>query len=400
MPAAPAPIRLAYLLSQYPAVNHVFMLREVRLLRTLGFEIHVASIRDPDRPLAQMTAAEREEVAATYYVKSSGLRVVASAHLHTLVTRPVSYCRGLTEALRVGISAAPYFAEAVVIGRWMAAHKISHLHTHFASTVATMVARVFPVTFSMTVHGPAEFQDPIKSRLARKVEASLFVCAISQFGLSQIMYANEHAQWGKLERTMLGVDPSEFVPRPFRPNPEPFEIICVGRLAAVKGQHLLIEAIDALASQGRRVRLRLAGDGPDRGELEEDVRRRGIFGEVVFEGNVNQDRLKDLYRGSDVLVLSSFAEGLPVVLMEAMAMEIPCIAPWVNGIPEIITHGVDGLLVPPGSGQALTCAIARLIDDAELRRALGESARRKIVDKFNAQRNIEQLAEIFRRRLS
>jgi glycosyltransferase involved in cell wall biosynthesis len=115
---------------------------------------------------------------------------------------------------------------------------------------------------------------------------------------------------------------------------------------------------------------------------------------------VNQDKLLDLYRESDAMVLSSFAEGLPVVLMEAMAMEIPCVAPWVNGIPEIITHATDGLLAPPGDAEALARAIGRLMDDAELRRTLGQNARLKILEKFDLRRNTEHLADVFRRRLN
>jgi glycosyltransferase involved in cell wall biosynthesis len=196
------------------------------------------------------------------------------------------------------------------------------------------------------------------------------------------------------------VDPSEFQPRPFRASPAPFEIICVGRLAAVKGQHVLIAAMAALVQEGRHIRLRFAGDGPDRAALRQDVEHRGLGDCVSFEGNVNQDKLLDLYRESDAMVLSSFAEGLPVVLMEAMAMEIPCAAPWVNGIPEIVTHATDGLLVPPGDAEALARAIGRLMDDAELRRTLGQNARLKILEKFDLRRNTEHLADVFRRRLN
>jgi colanic acid/amylovoran biosynthesis glycosyltransferase len=394
------PIKIAYLLSQYPAVNHVFMLREVRLLRHLGFEIHVASIRGPDRDVAVMTDAEREETRSTFYVKGAGPFRIIAAHLQTLLSRPVSYLRGLFGAAGNGPSGLLYFAEAVVTGHWMKSHGLSHLHTHYASTVGVMTARIFPVTFSVTFHGPVEFQNPGGSRLAEKVQASLFACAISQYGVGQLMYACNHTQWPKLELTLLGVDPSGFAPRPFRQSPSPFQILCVGRLAPVKGQHLLIGAIDSLVRAGRQIRLRFAGDGPDRQTLRQDVQNRGLAAHVLFEGNVNQDRLRELYRESDALVLSSFAEGLPVVLMEAMAMEIPCVAPWINGIPEIITHEVDGLMVPPGNPQALASAIGRLMDDAELRRALGQRSRLKILEKFDLHRNTEHLGDIFRRRLS
>ena len=375
------------------------MLREVRYLRQLGLEIQVASIRKPDRDPGAMTVAEREEAKAASYVKSAGLARLAAAHARTLATRPGSYIRGLVGALR-SLHSLFYFAEAVAVGDWMRRQGLTHVHTHYASAVGEMVPRIFPVTLSITFHGPAEFQDPVGWRLVEKVQASLFCCAISQYGVSQLMYACDYAEWPKMELTLLGVDPNEFAARPFRAMPAPFQIICVGRLAAVKGQHVLIAATAALAKQGRQVRLRFVGDGPDRAALVRDVEERCLAEHVSFEGNVNQDKLMEMYQESDVLALSSFAEGLPVVLMEAMAMEIPCVAPWVNGIPEIITHGSDGLLTPPGDAEALAGAIARLMDDADLRRTLGEKARVKVLEKFDLRRNTERLAGVFERRLS
>jgi glycosyltransferase involved in cell wall biosynthesis len=168
----------------------------------------------------------------------------------------------------------------------------------------------------------------------------------------------------------------------------------------VKGQHVLIAAMAALIKECRELQLRIAGDGPDRMALRQDAEDRGLSDRVLFEGNLNQDQLLELYRESDTVVLSSFAEGLPVVLMEAMAMEIPCVATWVNGIPEIVTHEIDGLLVPPGDAQALAGAIARLMDDVELRRSLGQRARMKILKKFDLRANAEHLADVFRRRLN
>jgi glycosyltransferase involved in cell wall biosynthesis len=402
-----SPLRMAYLLSQYPAVNHVFMLREVCFLRQRGFDIHVASIRNPDRDPSLMTTAEREEAISTYYVKSSGLSRLALAHVHTLVSRPSQYLRGLAGALCDSSEGRSrrlrglfYFAEAVAVGYWMRRHGLTHVHTHYASTVGFLVKRIFPVTLSITFHGPAEFENPAGSRLTEKVRASLFCCAISQYGVSQLMYACGRREWPKLELTPLGVDPRRFPLRPFQASPAPFRIACVGRLAPVKGQHVLIAAMAALIKESRELRLRIAGDGSDRMALRQDAENRGLSDRVLFEGNLNQDQLLDLYRESDTVVLSSFAEGLPVVLMEAMAMEIPCVATWVNGIPEIVTHETDGLLVPPGDVQALAGAIARLMDDVELRRSLGQRARLKILMKFDLRANAEHLADVFRRRLN
>jgi glycosyltransferase involved in cell wall biosynthesis len=253
---------------------------------------------------------------------------------------------------------------------------------------------------SATFHGMAEFEDPAGFRLAEKVGASLFSCAISYYGLSRLMYACAYSEWPKLELTPLGVDIAEFSPRPFRENPPTFEILSVGQLVAVKGQQVMIAAVDAVVREGRKIRLRLAGDGPARAELEREVERRGLSQVVIFEGYLNQDRLRAVYREADAFMLSSFVEGLPVVLMEAMAMEIPCIATWITGIPELIRDGVNGLLVAPGDIQALSKAIVRLMSDAPLQRRLGESGRRRILEGYDVAANVGRLGEVFSRRLA
>jgi glycosyltransferase involved in cell wall biosynthesis len=354
-----------------------------------------------------MTEAEREEARSSYYIKGASPLEVIQAHAAALAFRPLCYLRGLRGALR-GAGLSPrrilsklcYFAEAIVVGQWMKRNRLSHVHTHFASGVALIVARTFPVTMSATFHGPAEFENLAGFRLEEKVGASLFSCAISFFGLSRLMYASAHSEWPKLEVTPLGVDIAEFAPRPFRENPPVFEILSVGRLAAVKGQQVMIAAVDAVAREGRKIRLRLAGDGPDRAELEREVARRGLSQVVIFEGNLNQDRLRAVYRESDAFVLSSFGEGLPVVLMEAMAMEIPCIATWIAGVPELIRDGVDGLLVAPGDAISLARAILRLMSDAALQRRLGQSGRQRILEGYDVAANVRRLGEVFGRRLA
>jgi glycosyltransferase involved in cell wall biosynthesis len=206
-------------------------------------------------------------------------------------------------------------------------------------------------------------------------------------------------QWHKFEVTPLGVDPEVFAARPTPAARPEFEVLCVGRLTPAKGQHVLVAAIGRLRDEGRRVRLRLVGDGPDRQSLEHAVRRAKLEGRVVFEGAVNQDRIRDLYRNADAFVLASFAEGIPVVLMEAMAMEIPCVTTWITGIPELIRDSVDGLLTPPSDERALAAAIRRLMDDAGLRERLGRSGRQRVIEKYNLRPNVDRLAAVFDARL-
>ena len=404
----PAP-RLAYLVSRYPAISHTFILREVRQLRAQGFDIHVASVNMPDSAPGNLTAEESDETRRTYYIKQAGLFGALRAHLLTILLRPLGYVRGFLFACSLsGLNLKKivynffYFVEAVMIGRWMQDKALSHLHVHFttpASTAGLIATKTFPFTLSLTVHGPDEFYDAPGYHLSEKIQGASFLCCIGRYARSQLMKLSEYDQWSKFEISPLGVDPGVFTPRPFREHTEPFSILCVGRLTPAKGQHILVAAVDSLVKDGSVVQLRFVGDGPDRQSLEQDVKARGLEAHIVFEGAVNQDRIRTLYEAADVFALASFAEGIPVVLMEAMAMDIPCVTTHITGIPELIREGVDGLLVPPSDECALAGALARLMDDPALRRRLGQAGRLRVLAKYELYHNTERLAQIFQQRL-
>jgi colanic acid/amylovoran biosynthesis glycosyltransferase len=408
--AEPARTSLAYLVSEYPGISHTFILREISRLRAMNSDIRVASINQCRRPTAQLTEEERLEMAATYYVKSAGISGALRAHWFVLISRPVAYLRGLGFALHLAgadikrvVFAFFYFVEAVMLGRWMERQGLRHVHVHFANPaaqVALIASHVFAIQYSLTVHGPDEFYDTQGHNLTEKVAGASFVCCISYFAISQLKLLSPPSEWNKFEHTPLGVDPKVFAPCPFRFVPEPFEILCVGRLVAAKGQHILIDAIDRLVRKHFRVRLRLVGDGPERKPLEFEVRRRGLSEHVIFEGSVNQDRIREFYRAADAFVLASFAEGVPVVLMEAMAMEIPCVATYVGGIPQLIRNEVGGLLVAPSDVNALTSAIERLIGDPALRIRLATAGRTRVLKHYNLDPNVSRLRAIFGTRLA
>jgi glycosyltransferase involved in cell wall biosynthesis len=400
---------IAYLVSQYPFISHTFILREVLALRALGFPIEVASINAPDRAGAALTEEERSEAARTYYVKAQSPARALLGHMSMLAASPLAYGRALRFAVRLGRTDLRalayhlfYFAEAVLVARWMKRRGCRHLHVHFATPAASVgliVTRLCRFTLSITVHGPDEFYDVTGYRLREKIAGASFLCAIGNFARSQLMRLSPPESWDKFEVMPLGVDPVQFAPRPDPGGAAPFEILCLGRLVPAKGQHVLLAAAARLAAEGRSILVRFVGDGPDRAALEQEVRRRGIETSVRFEGSVNQDRVGEYYRRAGVFVLPSFAEGIPVVLMEAMAMEIPCVTTFVNGIPELIRDGADGILVAPSDDLALAAAIARLIDDGPLRKRLGESARMRVIERHNLAQNTERLSAMFRRRL-
>jgi glycosyltransferase involved in cell wall biosynthesis len=325
--------------------------------------------------------------------------------LRVLVRLPLAYLRGLKYAVclasgdpRRTYKAVLYFVEAIVLGEWMRSQMLDHLHVHFASEAATVgliADQVFPIGFSLTVHGPDEFHDTPGYYLTTKIESADFIACISHFARSQLMRLSPAGQWRKLKVAPLGIDPNIFKPRELKRESGPFEILCVGRLVPSKGQHILLAAIARLRESGRDLRLRLVGSGPDLQSLKHEVECRGLADYVRFEGNVNQDRIRGIYAEADAFVLASSAEGVPIVLMEAMAMAIPCVATHVCGIPELIRNEVDGLLVAPSDERGLAEAIGRLIDDPELGQRLGCAGRQRIVERYDLSWNVIRLANMF-----
>jgi len=400
-------LRIAYLISRYPATNHTFILREVVALRSLGLDIRTIAIRGADRPTEKLTADERAERARTFTVLPPGWHFV-KAHFATLLRHPAGYLAGLLLAIRLSGSGPRsflyhliYFLEAVVAAEAAQRQGATHLHTHFSSTVGVIAAKIFGLSFSISIHGPDEFRESA-FRMREKVAAARFVATISHYAKSQTMQASDPADWPKVEICRLGVDPDVFQPNEPRREHlggEEFHVVCVGRLAAVKAQRVLIDACRRLVADGRCLRLHLVGGGPDRRPLEDYARGIGMRERVVFEGPLNQDEVVALYRQCDIFALASFAEGVPVVLMEAMAMELPCVATWVNGVPELIRNEEEGLLVAPADVEGMAGAIGRLMADPELRERLGKAGRRRVLLDYDLRKNTAGLAAVFRERV-
>lgn len=405
-------MKIAYLLSEYPTLGHIYLLREVRQLRLLGWNIQTVSIRRPDSQPLSSSGEFEEELGSTRYILGSSPLEFLTAHLATVLTRPGLYLRGLAtawhfgrrdeEAERTGLAtrhpvrlAMAYFTEAVVAGHWLRKAGFTHVHSVYSTTIGLILARVFGMTLSMTIHGPDEFVNPQAFGMEKKIRTALFASAISSFGKSQIMLWSSPLDWHKLEITPLGIDCDGWVPAPFRENPAPFKLISVGRLARVKGHALLLKAVAILTAQHRNISLTLVGDGPERPQLAQQARDLGIADKILFAGWKTQKELRDLSRDSEVCVLSSFAEGIPVAFMEAMALGIPCVAPRITGIPELIRDGVDGLLVTPADIEELAAAIGQMMDKPEMRRQMALSSRERVLEKYNLRKNVAHLAEVF-----
>ena len=403
-PAGSTATTLAYLVSRYPAVSHTFILREVQGLRALGLHIEVASVNRPDRSPAQMTDDERAEAEATYGLKRHGVAGALGALAWAATTRPLAMLRTLREALAFGrgmrrIYALAYAVEALMVARWMRRRGLRHLHVHFgneSAAVGTLVKTFDGCGLSLTIHGPDEFDDVPGQQLRRKIEAADCVVCIAQFVRAQLMRLNDPSQWPKLRLCRLGVDPTLFSAAPEPRPPGPVRLLCVGRLTPAKGQLLLMQACAELKQAGLAFELTLVGDGPDRPRLEAAVQAGGLQDRVRLAGSLNQPQVRAELARADVFVLPSLAEGIPVVLMEAMASGVPCITTPVNGIPELIQHDRNGLLATPGDVDALSLQLRRAIEDAGLRQRLSVEGLKQVRQAFNLGDNVALLAAIFR----
>lgn len=276
----------------------------------------------------------------------------------------------------------------------MRSQNITHLHVHFATPAASvgmLVKTVFGYSFSFTVHGPDEFYDAAGYNLPEKILAADFIFCISHYARSQVMKLSPVEAWSKLDVCRLGVDPQRFIPAPKNNQTESCNLLCVGRLTQAKGQAILLESLAQLQSQGISVTLTLVGMGPDEKSLRQYAQRLGISQQVKFTGAVDQDHILEYYKATDIFVLPSFAEGLPVVLMEAMAMEIPCITTAITGIPELILNGQEGLLVAASDSDGLTQAIKQLVGDQVLRQQLGKAGRERVLSDYDLYKNAQHL---------
>lgn len=404
-------MKVAYLCNRYPAVSLTFILREVRALRRRGVDVHTFAIRRAF-PEHLLSAADREEHARTLAVLPPSPARLALSHLTAIALHPLRYLQTLGLALRLrprGLRGAVwqgfYFAEAMVIWRECRRRGIAHIHAQFAN-VATDVAllasyfgggRAGDWSWSFTLHGPVEFYDVSQSRLPEKLRRARFVVCISDFARSQAMAFLDSERWGKLHVVHCGVDPTRFRPAQRVPGGEDRELrlLSVGRLIDLKGHAVLIEAVAALRDRGVGTQVTLVGEGPTRGSLESLAARLGVAERVVFAGAVGQDEILDFYADADVFCMASFAEGVPVVLMEAMAMQIPVVATRIAGVAELVEHRTSGLLVSPGRPDQLAAAIGELERDPSKRRAMGAAGRAKVVAEFDVEGSAALLRDLF-----
>ncbi|MGJ8603505.1 MAG: glycosyltransferase [Marivita sp.] len=394
--------KIAYLTGEYPRASDTFIQREVANLRALGHEVLTCSIRTTG--VEHLVGPEqRGEHAQTFKVLDAvkSPATTLRAHLRWIKT-PGRYLSALGLAWRTAPRGLKgrlynliYFIEAGVLAAKLMDEGVTHLHNHIAKascTVAMLVGALSGIRWSFTIHGPDIFFEPHHWRIDEKAARASFVACISHFCRSQLMCFADAQHWDKLHIVHCGVDPSRYARQP---NLNGKRALFVGRLAGVKGVPILIDALAHLSDKHPDLTLRLVGDGPDRTALEAEVKARGLQDKVTFLGYKSQAEVAEELAQTDVFVLPSFAEGVPVVLMEAMAAQVPVLTTRIAGVPELVEDGVSGRLVPPGDAQAFADVLGGLLSDPDLRRSFGTAGRAKVIAEYDAAHEAAWLSNLF-----
>ena len=405
-----ARIRCAYVVSRYPSMTHTFVVREARALRARGHEIVPVSVRRSDE-VEIVSEADRREAANTFTILPASPWKILRAHLAALLMGPSAYLRTLAETLGdapAGLRTTTwqlfYFVEAMILWRRLDRQRLFHVHVHHGNVGADLamistrfgnrISDAHPYTWTMTIHGPTELADVPGHKLALKLARADAVVTVSDFARAQLLPLVDAEQGERIQTVHCGIEPSNYSANGRGPGEKGrMRVLSVARLDRRKGLSVLLDALAQLREQTRAIELTIVGDGPARPEIERGARELGIEDAVTLVGAVGQDQVADFYGRADVFCLPSFAEGIPIVLMEAMASGLPVVATRVMGVPELVEDDC-GLLVSPACPDEIAAALARLSDDPKLRARLGEAGRRKVEADFDLSASARSLESI------
>jgi glycosyltransferase involved in cell wall biosynthesis len=408
-PVSKEPKCIAYITEMFPALTQTFVYRELFAVRERGVPIHPFSIWRPEPDsLSAEAISLRDE---TFYIFPRRWLSVLFLQFRFLCGRPRRYFGTLAlilsqpgESLRNRWRSLLHFFYGMVAIREMQRLEIRHVHAHFgwsASSIALIANRLLDIPFSLTLHAHGVFLNPLLLRA--KVKYSQFVVTISEYNRQYLKNLfPEYRLEDKIHVVHCGLDPEIFTPSSDpKQEGDQFTIVGIGQLDPRKGFHVLIDACHHLATKGIPFRCQILGEGQERNRLEALISRYKLMDHVYLPGKIYQEELRQILNQADVSVLpcvrdeSGELDGIPVALMETMAMQIPTVSTRISGIPELIDHGRNGWLTPPGDSVALADALQHLRDNPELRIRVGKAARQSVVNEFNIYKSAEAMAALF-----
>lgn len=394
-------------MSRFPKLSETFILYEIVALEDLGVHVDIF-------PLVREQEAVQHREAERLARRARPARLlsqpVAAAQVFWLRRAPRRYIQAWFAAIRGNLRSPRFLLRALAVvplaatfARTMLAENVDHIHAHWAThpaLAAYVASRLTGIPYSFTAHAHDIYVD--RPMLREKIQEARFVVTISEYNRRFLEGLYGHVAAARLVVIHCGTDPSLFKPVESTPD-TPWTIVCVASLQPQKGQRHLIDACTRLVSEGIDLRCLLVGDGETRAELMRQIEAAGLGERVTLLGQQPRHRVVELVGGADVVVQPSIVlrsgktEGIPVALMEALAMERPVVATAISGIPELVEDGVTGLLVPPGDAGALATALRGLIEDPERAAALGRAGRRRVASDFDLRRSAAQLARMFGR---
>jgi colanic acid/amylovoran biosynthesis glycosyltransferase len=398
-----AVIHVAYLVNQYPLVSHTFIRREIAALERHGARVERISIRGWDAEIVD--PADLMERERTWFVLKDGLIPLFISTFQVFFSRPRLFTAALSGSIAMArkserniIYHLVYLAQACRIFLRLRKTGVGHVHAHFGTNpaeVAMLVRLLGGPTYSYTAHGPEENDRGAFIGIDKKVKHAKFVVAISSHTKSQLLRRITIEDWHKVKIVHCGID-AEFHMEAAELSPSGQGLVCVARLDSEKGQLILLKAMQDISKKFPRCRLILVGDGENRSVIEVQIRALGLSKQVSLLGWLTSAQVRREILRARALVLPSFQEGLPVVIMEAMALGRPVIATYVAGVPELVRNGKDGWLVPAGDSEQLAKAIEACLikSDFEISR-MGEEARLRVLDRHNIDRETAKLVDYF-----
>ncbi|MDJ0615302.1 MAG: glycosyltransferase [Calothrix sp. MO_192.B10] len=396
-------MKIAYLVNHYPHVSHSFIRREIIGIEAWGIEVARFSIRPCTSALVD--EADKLELRKTQSILGVGILSLLLAVIQVFFTKPVHFLRGLQLTWKIGwhsdrglVRNLAYLAEACVLLIKSSDLEIAHIHAHFgtnSTTVAMLCHALGGPSYSCTIHGPQEFDRATVLALDEKIKRASFVVAISSFGKSQLYRWCDRQYWSKIHVIHCGVD-EKFLREYETPMSEEPRLVCVGRLDEQKGHLLLVEAAAKLAGEGLDFKLVFVGDGSLRGEIETAIAQLNLHNHIEITGWASSTQVRDQILAARALILPSFAEGLPVVAMEALALGRPVISSCIAGVPELIEHGNCGWLITPGSLEDLTATMGKVLQlPVKKLQQMGQTGNELVAQRHNIAVETGKLAALF-----
>ncbi len=396
-------ISLAYLFNWYPQPSLTALRREITAVEDLGLSPHRFTLRPFKGQLVdENDLAEREKTRAV--LDAAVLRFLQS-NLRVALTRPRAFARALRMAVRVGrvderglVRNFIYLSEACLLLGWMNELGIEHIHTHYgtnSATVAMLCRLLGGPTYSFTMHGPEEFDAPRGNCLREKIRHARFVVAICEFTRSQLYRWADYHDWSKIHVIHVGVSPM-FLKHGPAPIPAAPRLVNIGRIAEQKGQAILVQAAARLRDRGVDFELVIVGDGPMRGEIQHLIEQHNLRERVRITGYLSNQGVRDELLAARALILPSFAEGLPGVFFESLALGRPVVTTYIAGHPELIEVGVNGWLVPAGAVEPLVDAMAEVLKaEPAVLEKMGQAGAQRVAEQHDFYREARKLIELF-----